>query len=219
MSEATSALEISKGNGFEHSEGLLLRASATEQVAKVLEAQSKYDDAILWHKNAHTMRSSALSVSHPLVLQSAKCIAHIYCKRGEYDRAKTLFKDMRDKVIKTIGLEEHIRVADILDELGLVYSNQDNVSAAIKYHQRALEIRKACISSLGLDGAETLGYIACLQLEKGNRLEAMTHFSEALAVLLKNHCSSSHPLVIKTIRSMTAFDHVEDELESISVKL
>jgi pentatricopeptide repeat protein len=219
MNAATSALDIANGNGFEHSEGPLLRASATEQVAKVLEAQYKYDDAILWHKKAHTIRSSALSISHPLVLQSAKCIAQIYCSRGEYDRAKTLFKEMRDKVIGTRGLEEHVSVADILDELGLIYSDQKNFSAALKYHKRALEIRRVCSPSMILGGVETLGHVACLQLETGNRLEAMTHFSEALDVLRKNHCCSSHPLVIKTIRNMTAFDHVEDELESISVKL
>jgi pentatricopeptide repeat protein len=77
-----------------------------------------------------------------------------YCSRGEYDRAKTLFKEIRDNVIGTRGLEEHVSVADILDELGLIYSDQKNFSAALKYHKRALEIRRVCSPSMILDGVE-----------------------------------------------------------------
>mmetsp|Transcript_6027 Transcript_6027/g.11426 ORF Transcript_6027/g.11426 Transcript_6027/m.11426 type:complete len:529 (+) Transcript_6027:194-1780(+) len=220
MNAATSALDIVNENGFEHNEGPLSRASAAEQVAKVLEAEFKYDDALLWHKQAHIIRSSSLPISHPLVLQSAKYIAQIYCNIREYDEAKYLLKEMRDRVIEANGLEEHVSVANILDQIGLIYVDQKNYSAATKYHKRALEIRRICNpSTMGLDGVETLGYVASLLLEKGNRHEAMTYFSEALSVLRKNHCCSSHPLVIKTIRNMTDFDHVEDELESISVKI
>ena len=216
MSAATDSLELTNFQGANYNERLLSRAVSTEQIAKVLQAQCSLEEAILWHKRAHTIRSSILPETHELILHSTKQIAWIYLKQKKVEKAKTLFKEIRDKLIIAYGIE-HESVADLLDDIGDVYSQQKNFSIAIKCHKKALDIRRKCAPSLHKDGAKTLDKIACILLKKGRKIDAMNYFSEALDVLRKSHCCKKDPMVVSTVRHMTSFDHREDEIESTSV--
>jgi len=212
MDAATESLELANSHGSDYNERLLSRAVATEQIGKVLEAQCCLEEAILWHKRAHAARFSILSENHDMVLRSAKQIANIYLKQGELEKAKTLFKEIRDKLVTTKGIENN-SVADLLDDIGMVYSKQKNFSIAMKCHKKALHIRRKCHPLLlAKDGAKTLDHVACLLLKEGRRFDAMNYFSEALDVLRKNHCCKKHPLVISTIRHMTEIESTSEHM-------
>lgn len=218
MDVATSALDMVNSQGLEYNERLLNRAIATEQIARILVAQAQFHDAILWHKRAHSIRSEILPETHELVLKSMTQIARIYRKQGEYNKAKALFKEMRDKLMKKHGIE-HASMADLLDDLGCVYSEQKDFSSALRCHKKALEIRRTCRKEgdqVHSDIAITLEKIAILCLNR-DRILAMKLFSEALYVLRQNHFCRQHPVVIRIIREMSTFDHEEDAVESTSV--
>ena len=213
MDAATNALDLANLQGLDYNERLLSRATATDQIAKVLEAQRNFDDAMLWHKRAYSVRCSILSEKHELTSSSAKNIARIFRKQGEFDKAKTLFKEIRDKLIDVYGVE-HPSVADLLDDLGNVYTEQKTFATALRCHEKALEIRRRCQQDGGHpDAGVTMTKIGALLLRK-DRFRAMKFFSEALDVFRRNHFCQRHPLVLATIRDMTAFDHGEDALES-----
>ena len=216
MNAATESLELADSQGSDHNERMLSRAVAMEQIGKVLEAQCCLDMAILWYKRAHAARSSILPENHDTVLRSTKQIANIYLKQGKLEEAKTLFKEIRDKLVTTKGIESK-SVADLLDDLGMVYSKQKDFSTAMKCHKKALDIRRKCHPLLlAKDGVKTLDRVACLLLKQGKRFAAMKYFSEALDVLRKNHCCKNHPLVISTVRHMTSIEYHENEIESTS---
>lgn len=217
MNAATESLELADSQGSDHNERMLSRAVAMEQIGKVLEAQCCLDMAILWLKRTRTARSSILPENHDTVLRSTKQIANIYLKQGKLERAKTLFKEIRDKLVTTKGIESK-SVADLLDDLGMVYSKQKDFSTAMKCHQKALDIRRKChpLLLLAKDGVKTLDRVACLLLKQGKRFAAMKYFSEALDALRKNYCSKNHPLVISTVRHMTSIIYHGNEIESTS---
>ena len=196
MNTATDALDMANSHG--------LGADAAEQMAKVLEAQTNLDEAMLWHERAYSLRSSFLAPSHDLVTKSAKEMARLACKQGEYDKAKTLFKEIRDAMVKEYGGVEHPSVASLLDDLGCVYSEQEAFTMAMKCHMKALAIRKRCQNNgRHSDAAVTMDKIAIIHLKAGRRSEAMEFFGEALSVLRNNHFCQSHPLVQSTIRDMS----------------
>ena len=226
MADATSALEMANSEGFEYNQRLLRRAAATEQVARILEARKHLHDAVIWHKRCQSIRSLVLSETHKLALKSTRQIANIYCKEGEHDIAKEMYKEMRDKLVEKHGVE-HSSMADLLDDLGCVYAELKDISGAIKCHKKALQIRIKChaaastpasTTSSSSDLAVTLEKLARLYL-KTNRSQGIYYFSETLTALRQSHFCPRHPAVIRTIHEMTTYKHDEDELESTSVFL
>lgn len=210
MEVATDALDMVNSQGLEYNEMLLNRANATEQIAKILVAQAQFHDAIVWHKRALSIRSEILPRTHQLVQKSMTQIAHVYCTQGDYDRAKVMFKDMRNWLVSDYGVENST-MADLLDELGSVYSGQKDLSGALRCHQKSLEIRRICQNPSHSDFAITLEKIALLCLKK-DRVLAMKYFSEALHVLRKNHYCRQHPSVIRIIREMTFAEEEGDTI-------
>ena len=194
----------------------LIRALAFEEIAFVYEKQIKLLKAIEWHKKAFNLRVSILEHSDPLVTKSAVRIAETHCLRGEYKHAKSILKESRNTCRLAFGLE-HSSVADILDKLGSVYFEQKAFNSAIKHHMKAIEIRKQCTHNWHAEVADSMHCIGVALSRKGRRSEAMDHFSSALQMYRVAHYTTSHPKVIKTIKGMTDFSHIEDELETSTV--
>jgi tetratricopeptide (TPR) repeat protein len=211
MDVATAALIMVNSQSLEYQERLLTRALITEQIAKIFEAQTKFYDAVLWHRRAHSIRSKLLPDTDELVLECIMHIADIFRKQGNFKGAKVLYKDVRNKLVEKHGVE-HIAIADVLDDLGSVYSDQRNTASALNYHMKALEIRRRC-KEIGdretVGAASTMGKIATLCMQR-DRILAMKYFSESLNILRQNHLCPKHPTVIQTIRAMTTFEQEED---------
>ena len=216
MAFAMEALTLCKECDKDKDSSQLIRALAFEEIAFVYEKQIKLLKAIEWHKKAFNLRISILEHSDPLVTKSAVNIAETHCLRGEFQHAKSILKESRNKCRLAFGLE-HSSVADILDKLGSVYFEQKAFNSAIKHHMKAIEIRKQCTHNWHAEVADSMYCIGVALSRKGRRREAMDHFSSVLQMYRMAHYTSSHPKVITTIRSMTDFRHIEDELETSTV--
>ncbi len=217
MKFAMEALELSKVRKENENIHPLQKAEAMEQIANVFEKQVKLDQAIAWQNKVFLARSSILAESDELVAKTANAIAKIYCKQGEFDKAKALLKGNRDKLIQIYGVNHRI-VASIFETLGDLYLEQKVFTMALKCYLKTLEIRKKIShDEQTIDAAVAMKKIGIVLLKKGRRGEAMTYFSQTLDALRRCHFCRSHPLVVETIHDMAAFEHDEDELESTSV--
>ena len=118
-------------------------------------------------------------------------------QRGRYSEAEPLFLQALSLRESLLG-KNHIKVANILNLLGVLYNNQGRYSEAKLLFLQALEMREKLLKAMHPDIAISLNNLALLYKNQGRYVEAEPLFVQALemsrCILGKEHSDVAQTL-------------------------
>ena len=112
-------------------------------------------------------------------------------ERGEYIQAEPLLNQAREIHIRALG-QDHLTVAQSLDDLAALYGFQGRYSEAEPLHLQALSIREKQLEQNHLDVARSLDNLALTFWYQGRYVEAEPLFLRALGIL-EQQAGVEHP--------------------------
>jgi tetratricopeptide (TPR) repeat protein len=111
-------------------------ASLRDNLAAVLSAQGKYEDAEMEHRRALALREKTLGPEHPDVAASRNNLANVLSAQGKHEDAEMELRRALALYEKTLG-PEHPHVATSRNNLALI------LKALGKYADAEMELRRA----------------------------------------------------------------------------
>ena len=106
---------------------------------------------------------------------------------------------------------QHPKVAQTLNNLGVLHANQGRFEAAEPLYKRALEIREASYGPDHLTAAETRKNGATLYYAQGRYDEAAPLYQQALKV--RRRPALSHPSLATTLSNLAELDRIEGRID------
>ncbi len=187
--------EMARGN-FESSEQLLSTAlelakpftgsTASAEVLSTLGnlhfAQQKYDLALTEYKeasgryeklrglNSHTCANAYMNMGLSQVSLKDYVAAEGSIRKGT-------------QILRSIFGDHHLRVANGLNNLGLLEEAKGNINVALELHRSAIDIRTNQLGKTNALTAISLHNLGALLMRVGDTAQALKHFEEALPVL------------------------------------
>ncbi len=113
------------------------------------------------------------------------------CERARFVEAEELCKQSLEIREKTLG-QDHLDVADSLNNLGVLYHDQGKYDEAEQLHKRALEIRKKVLKPDHPDVANNLNNLALLYHKQGKYIKAKPFYIQAIKITEKS-LGQNHP--------------------------
>ena len=109
-----------------------------------------------------------------------RVIARVYANLGLFDRAAPMLRRQLAQRRATYG-PTHPAVAQVLDELGVVLQQQDDLAGAEPMLREAVAQRRALLGAADSSTAESIDHLALLLEERDQYDQALPMFREALA--------------------------------------
>ena len=118
----------------------LERANIYGSLARTMEQQGKYPDAVRTYKKALEIKQKTLPPNHPNLATSYGNIGLVYSKMGEYSKALSYYEKALE-IYKKILPPNHPGLAPLYCNTGNVFHNVGEYSKALSSYEKALEIR------------------------------------------------------------------------------
>jgi tetratricopeptide (TPR) repeat protein len=135
-----------------------------------------------------------------------KAQGHTAVERGQYDEAESLFHGAIEQA-ELIG-SLNPRLADSLNELGILYANQHKYAQAEPVFQRALGVSVAALGPDHPDVATILRNMGILKASLQQYAEADLLLSRSLS-LTDRILGHEHPIVAVTMRTIALFQVIQ----------
>ena len=190
-------LEKASGDVFFNIE----RANIYNSLAIIYHSQGEYKKAIRYLHPALTIWQSMLGLFHSLVATVYNNLGRAHIKMGEYDQAYEYLK--RSLRIYQIQGGIHLDMAYPLDGLGTICCKQGNCADAIKYHTRALYMRKKYLDEDHPDMVFSFNYLGEAYQAQEDHATAATYFEQALQIR-EAKLGPNHPDTQETRTHLTA---------------
>jgi eukaryotic-like serine/threonine-protein kinase len=176
----------------------LLVALSLSNLAFILRAQGRLDEAEPMLREALEIRRAELGQDHPLVPTSLSNLAVLLGEQRKYDEAESLFREALATRRRVLG-DEHPEVTLTITGLAYVLRGKGDYAGAEQLFRQALAMNRKRFGlehpSVGLD----IYALARVLHEKGSMAEAESLYRTSLGVLRrtlpKNHARLTMPLV------------------------
>ena len=132
-------------------------------------------------------------------------------KRAAYTEAELLYQHALHVYEKVLG-PEHSDVAESLNNLAVVYSDQGQYRQAEPLLQRALRIREKVLGAEHPDTAESLNNLAALYCDQGRYEQVEPLYQHALRILEKA-LGPEHPDVASSLNNLAGLYYAQDQYE------
>jgi tetratricopeptide (TPR) repeat protein len=169
-------------------------------LAVVLAAEAKYEEAEPLYKQALEIDEKALGRENPTVATYLNNLALLYYSQGKYAEAEPLYKRALAIDEKLLG-PSHPDVAAALGNLGLLYSSQGKYAEAEPLYKRALAIDEKTLGPEHPTVAIRLNTLAELYRVQGKYAEAEPLYKRALAIDEKA-LGPEHPTVATRLNNL-----------------
>ncbi len=200
-------------------------ASCLNNLAYLYSSQGKYDQAEPLYKQALEMRKRLLGEEDLDVASSLNNLAGFYCSHGRYEysqgyyeysqgcyeQAELLHKRALAIREKLLG-QENYYVGNSLNNLALLYSNQDKCDQAEPLYERALAIFEKELRPEHPDVAASLNNLGLLYSNQGKYAQAEPLLERALAILQKE-LGPEHPKVAQTLDNQAGLYYSQGRYE------
>jgi tetratricopeptide (TPR) repeat protein len=167
-------------------------------LAWVAEAQSRWQDAEKWLKQALQIRET--QSDHPNTAISLSNLAALYDKMSHHSEAEHLYQRAL-QICETQFGSNHPQTATTLNNLGELYRKTGCYSQAEPLYRRALQIREIQLGSNHPQTATCLNNLALLHQVMGRYSEAEQWLKQALRIR-EAQLGSSHPHTAQSIRNL-----------------
>ncbi|XP_022107345.1 nephrocystin-3-like [Acanthaster planci] len=187
----------------------------------------KYATAEAYYKQALEISENAYDGDHPTVLKMLESLVVLYKKQNKHEQAELLqkrvtaiLKRMQPPHVpphqksalnalkkRSLQLQEmatgpdSLELAKTLNELGVLYYLQNNISNAEQSFQRSLSIREALLGEQHLDVAQSLNNLAALYNDSNDLTKAGVLYERVLSIR-KSLLPGDHPTVVSSIRNL-----------------
>ncbi|KAI2472681.1 hypothetical protein F4781DRAFT_318137 [Annulohypoxylon bovei var. microspora] len=148
-------------------------AGVSSNIANILMASGEYEAALSMHRRAIDIRKQPHETQNITLGQSYGNVAHCYLLSGQLEAARTTIQKSIDLWEGHYG-HHSMPVAKLFYLEGNIHSAEDDLSGALKAHEKALEIRK---DILGQHEATAASHykIACIFEQRGEYVSAEDH--------------------------------------------
>jgi tetratricopeptide (TPR) repeat protein len=193
-------------------------ASALYLLGLISTSLGNYDEALTLLQESLAIRQELLTQRDHLLLSNVHvALGLVQQKRDDFDSAMDCFSIALEGRTLRLG-RDHEHVSEVLQAIGMAYTEVNEYHKASETFEEALRIRKNSMSS-GLGVAETLNSLGLVRFKTGDTEKAIEMSEEALGVL-KTAVEFDHLLVAKVLKNAgDYYQYVEaydDALEAYS---
>ena len=176
-------------------------AAALYLLGLIATSMGNYDEALLHLKQSLAIRQKLrkLDDDHLLLLNVQLALGIVYQKRMEFDDAIDCFSKVLTGRTRRLDKDDG-SVSEVLQAIGVTYSEANEHSKAFKTLEAALKIRRASLGS-NFEVAETLNSLSLVLFKSGDTEKAIELSEEALDVL-KSAVKFDHVLVGKVLKNL-----------------
>jgi len=160
-------------------------AKATDWLARVYRAQSRFAEAEPFFRQSLAIREKALGPEQPSVAQSLHDLALLYDRQRRYREAEALYQRSLAIRVKSLG-PEHPDVSTTLNNLAVVYQNLGRHADAVPLHMRSIAIDEKTLGPEHPDVAISLQNLADLFERQGRHADAEPLARRSLAIFEKS---------------------------------
>ena len=153
--------------------------------------QRNYVKALLYFKEALTIRNNILEKDHPDIAISYHYIGLTYHMYKDYDKALEFYKQALDIRERVLG-KEHPDTATSYEEIGDIYDDQHNYEKALEYYNSALVIREKALGREHPKTALTLLRISGIYNILDNSKRSMEFMKKSIPIITK-HYTKDYP--------------------------
>lgn len=153
-------------------------------IARIYDAQGKYQDAIMWYQKALSVNESILGNEHPNVAQTYVNIATIYYNQHKYNEALEINLKALKIQEKMLGVN-HLTTAATYENIASIYYNLNDLNASLSWHLKALAVFEKMVGTAHPDTANTLNNIGVLYDDQGDHHKAFEYYQKALNIFEK----------------------------------
>jgi serine/threonine-protein kinase len=168
-----------------------LRATFHGNIATILWARGRYEDAIREHRKAIAIRETSLPAGHPDLATSFNNLANVYYEMGRYEEARRYYRKAIPIWEKALGVD-HPQVSLALMNLGNVAAQLREFDRANELHDRALAIKEKLLGKNHPRVATSLSNLAELLKKQGRWKRALELQHRALSIWKKS-LGPEHP--------------------------
>jgi len=178
----------------------LLVAAALYLLGLIAISLGNYDEALSLLNQSLSIRQKLLeSDDHLLVLNVQLAVGNAYQKKMEHDDAFDCYSTVLIGRTQRIG-KDSLPVSEVLQAIGLTYSDAEQYDKAFKTLEEALRIRRSSESS-SVEVAETLNSLSYVLFKSGDTEKAIELSEESLD-LMKSAIAFDHILVSKVLKNI-----------------
>jgi CHAT domain-containing protein/tetratricopeptide (TPR) repeat protein len=186
-------------------------SSSLNNIATVLKAQGRTEDALSMYRRSMVIREKALGLHHPDTGDVVNFLAGLLYQTGRYREAKPLRLRHLEIIEKTRG-ESHLETAHSLRSLADVYYRVGDFGEAESTMVRALKIQEQHLKPGHLTFASTLDRLAAIEKVLGRMDRAESRYREALSIARKS-LGPEHALTHRIRRNLANLYGVTDRLD------
>jgi tetratricopeptide (TPR) repeat protein len=193
-------------------------ASALYLLGLIATSLGNYDEALALLQESLAIRQELLGQrDHLLLLNVQVALGIVHQKRNDFDNAMDCLSVALEGRSHRLG-RDHESVAEVLQAIGVAYTDASEYQKASTTFEEALRIRKSSMSS-GVDVAETLNALGLVHFKTGDADKSIEMCEEALGEL-KEAVEFDHIMVAKVLKNAgDYYQYVEaydDALEAYS---
>ena len=177
-----------------------LIASSLNDVAIVLSAMGRYDDALARHEEALTIKRAWYSGAHASVAVSLSNIGVTLNDLGRHDEALASLEkalEMRRACLPAV----HPSIANSLNNIGFALRGLGRYNEALSMFEQALAIDTQCFPAGHTKIAGRVGGIGFVLHKLGRHAEALDKMQEALE-MFRAALPPTHKLIVVTMKRM-----------------
>lgn len=189
----------------------LLRAELTGVIARVSLNIGLFDEAERLCRESLDLYRSVLPPRPGEVVSALLALAETLRWKGEYAEAEALLDEAMAMQLRQTG-EEHLGVAIVLNERGILARLRGNLEQAERFYRRALGIYERVDSNDMHSLARTINNLAMLVKGRGRLDEAEQLYREAMAIQ-ERELGDEHSDVATTINNLAALLRARNDLD------
>ncbi|CAF1350955.1 unnamed protein product, partial [Adineta steineri] len=143
--------------------------------------QGEYQEALLSHEKALTIRQRLLPSDHPDLGDSYNKIGIVYDRMGDYPKALSYYE--KALAIRQQSLpSHHPDLAQSYNNIGAVYDSMGDYPKALSSHEKSLAIRQQSLPSNHPDLGDSYNRIGIVYDSMGDYPKALSYYEKALAI-------------------------------------
>jgi predicted ATPase len=157
-------------------ENIGLRVTALRKLANIYEKKGDFEAAFENCEKALRTLGTLETIERGRIYS---IIGHIYIKKGKYEDAKNVYRDAFSIYSKFQDMPKDL--AQIYNELGVIYYQTDDFEKAFEYHEKSLQIRMKIDDKLGI--SSSYNNIGNVWYSKGYFEKALDYYEKSLHIL------------------------------------
>jgi tetratricopeptide (TPR) repeat protein len=156
-------------------------ATLLSAIGQVLDKKAKYEEALVCHRQALSIREKAYDKDHPAIATCYNDISSVLEAQGKYSEALGFHKRalaIREEIYR----KGHTDVARSYNNMGVVLQFQAEHGQAMEYHKQALAIREQVYGKTHSEVAQSNLNIGVVLRLQGKYTEALEYQRQALSI-------------------------------------